>query len=290
MKKCATNRSLAKWVFLGLITLNIYNIVVMSRLGKDLNHIQMMQEVPGKRLKPYFPSLLLGIITLGIYPLVWEIKAISRVYTYADKAFTPTYWGPKKVSLYRTLLIWTIVCPLLAISKLFKTANLVCKWYNNQLDNQLDSFLTPDQGDYIDLPELLGEDHVEEEAKPSAPEKAEEKERTTAKAEEEKTEEKPMAKPAAKPAAKKPAAKPAAKPAPKAAAKPEPKEGKRVYHVAKREDGMWAVKFAGGEKAIKLFKTKVEAEAYTKQMAKNQGGVMLTHNSKGANKGKIAKK
>ena len=34
------------------------------------------------------------------------------------------------------------------------------------------------------------------------------------------------------------------------------KEGKRVYHVSKRaEDGMWAVKFAGGEKAIKLFKT-----------------------------------
>lgn len=289
MNKCATNRSLAKWFFLGLITLNIYNIVVMSRLGKDLNHIQMMLDVPGKRLKSYFLSFLLGIITLGIVPLIWEIKAISRVYTYADKAFTPTFWGPKKVILFKTLLIWTIICPIMALSKLFKTANLVCKWYNNQLDNQLDSFLTPDQGDYIDLPELLGEDHVEEDpVKPSA-DNAEEKERTTAKAEEKKTEEEPMAKPAAKPAAK-PVAKPAAKPAPKAAAKPEPKEGKRVYHVAKREDGMWAVKFAGGEKAIKLFKTKVEAEAYTKQMAKNQGGVMLTHNSKGANKGKIAKK
>lgn len=67
-------------------------------------------------------------------------------------------------------------------------------------------------------------------------------------------------------------------------------EGKRVYHVSKREDGMWQVKFAGGEKAIKLFKTKVEAEEYTKQMAENQGGVMLSHNSKGANKGRIAKK
>ena len=31
--------------------------------------------------------------------------------------------------------------------------------------------------------------------------------------------------------------------------------GKRVYHVSKRSDGKWAVKFAGGEKAIKLFKT-----------------------------------
>lgn len=87
--------------------------------------------------------------------------------------------------------------------------------------------------------------------------------------------------------AKKPAAK--AAPAKKEAAPK--KEAKRVYHVSKRaSDNMWQVTYAGGEKAIKLFKTKVEAEEYTKKMAENQGGVMLTHNSKGANKGKIAKK
>ena len=65
--------------------------------------------------------------------------------------------------------------------------------------------------------------------------------------------------------------------------------GKRVYHVSKRaEDGKWAVKFAGGEKAIKLFKTKEEALEYTKKMSDNQGGVMLVHNSKGKNKGRIS--
>lgn len=93
-----------------------------------------------------------------------------------------------------------------------------------------------------------------------------------------------------KPETKKPAAKSAAeKPAPKA--KPNLKEGKRVYHVVKREeDGMWEVKFAGGDKAIKLFATQAEAVAYTKKMAENQDGTMLVHNSKGANKGKIKKK
>jgi len=104
-----------------------------------------------------------------------------------------------------------------------------------------------------------------------------------------------------KPAAKKPAVKakpakkaPAKKPAPAKAKKPAPKKAAapanntRVYHVSKRaEDGKWAVKFAGGEKAIKLFATKAEAEAYTKKMAENQGGVMLTHASKGKKKGKI---
>ena len=73
--------------------------------------------------------------------------------------------------------------------------------------------------------------------------------------------------------------------------KPEPKkESKRVYHVVKREDGMWEVKFAGGAKAIKLFKTQKEAIEFTKQMAENQDGAMLVHNSKGENKGKIKKK
>ena len=63
--------------------------------------------------------------------------------------------------------------------------------------------------------------------------------------------------------------------------------GKRVYHVAKRSDGKWAVKFAGGEKVIKLFDTQAEALEYTKKMTKNQGGAMLVHNSKGKNKGRI---
>ena len=63
--------------------------------------------------------------------------------------------------------------------------------------------------------------------------------------------------------------------------------GKRVYHVSKRSDGKWAVKFAGGEKAIKLFNTQAEAVEYTKKMSSNQDGVMLVHNSKGKNKGRI---
>jgi len=72
--------------------------------------------------------------------------------------------------------------------------------------------------------------------------------------------------------------------------KVEPKDMTRTYHVAKREDGKWQVKFAGGKKAIKTFDTQKEAIAYTKTMASNQEGAMLVHNSKGANKGKIKKK
>ena len=94
----------------------------------------------------------------------------------------------------------------------------------------------------------------------------------------------------AKPVKKAPAKKAAAKKA-APAKKIDLKDATRVYHVAKREeDGMWAVKFAGGEKVIKLFKTQEEAKIYVKQMAENQGGKMLIHNSKGQNKGRIKSK
>ena len=65
-------------------------------------------------------------------------------------------------------------------------------------------------------------------------------------------------------------------------------EKTKTYHVAKREkDGKWTVKFAGGEKVIKTFDTKKEAEEYVEQLAENQGATVLYHASKGQNKGKI---
>lgn len=93
----------------------------------------------------------------------------------------------------------------------------------------------------------------------------------------------------------KPEPAPAKKAEPKPVVKEEPKvnsaaQGKRSYHVVKREDGKWEVKFAGGKKAIKLFDTQAEAVEYTKAMAANQDGAMLVHNSKGKNKGRIKAK
>lgn len=76
----------------------------------------------------------------------------------------------------------------------------------------------------------------------------------------------------------------------KEAVKKDAADSTRVYHLSKREDGQWQVKFAGGDKVIKLFPNQKEAIEYTKKMAKNQDGAYLVHNSKGENKGKIKKK
>ena len=42
--------------------------------------------------------------------------------------------------------------------------------------------------------------------------------------------------------------------------------------ISKREDGQWANKKAGNEKASSLHKTQAEAEAAARKMLKNEGG------------------
>ena len=84
--------------------------------------------------------------------------------------------------------------------------------------------------------------------------------------------------------------KPVSKPAEKASPSKKDTVNYRNYHVVKRSDGKWEVKYAGGQKAIKLFDTQKEAIEYSNKMAKNQDGVVLVHNSKGKNKGRIKSK
>ena len=58
-------------------------------------------------------------------------------------------------------------------------------------------------------------------------------------------------------------------------------KGPRIYHISKREDKMWQVKFANGKKAIKLFNTQAEAIVFAKKLAKSQEGSIRVHSLKG---------
>lgn len=53
---------------------------------------------------------------------------------------------------------------------------------------------------------------------------------------------------------------------------------KKNYHISKRaEDGKWQVKFANGQKAIKLFDTQAQAIEYAKSLAESQDGLITIH-------------
>lgn len=53
------------------------------------------------------------------------------------------------------------------------------------------------------------------------------------------------------------------------------------YHVSLRDDGKWQVKFAKGNRALKLFDTQAEAIAFAKEKAENQDGAITIHKKDG---------
>lgn len=59
------------------------------------------------------------------------------------------------------------------------------------------------------------------------------------------------------------------------------KAGPRIYHISRREDKMWQVKFANGKRALKLFNTQAEAIVFAKKLAKSQLGSIRIHSLKG---------
>ncbi len=70
----------------------------------------------------------------------------------------------------------------------------------------------------------------------------------------------------------------------------EKKSNGGTYLIQKRKaDGKWEVKVSGGERAIKLFDTKAEAVAFTKERAERNDRGMVARASKGAHSGKFHK-
>lgn len=115
------------------------------------------------------------------------------------------------------------------------------------------------------------------------------KEEPEVKEEEEKEMEKKAEKKTEKKVVKKETKKEAVKTAPAKAKKEEAvkvDDGKKEianknYHVSLREDGKWQVKFAKGERALKVFDTQAEAIEFAKEKAVNQKGSITIHKKDG---------
>ena len=143
IKKCATNRFWLKFYVFTVLTLGIYAIVFWVRWGKDLNRIKEKAGIEGKKLMNAFGAMILGIITLGIVPLTWMIKAVLRTYKAAEVTGTKKYGSVAKTIIFASLLSWTIICPILGFHTYCKTMNAVCKWYNEQLETTPTTEETP---------------------------------------------------------------------------------------------------------------------------------------------------
>ena len=125
-----TKRSLAKMIFLGLITAGIYPTVIYSRIITELNILASWHD--GKRTMPYFGMLMLAPLTLSVYPFVWSHKLCERIGQELQRRSVDYKFGPAQFWLWNVLGSFILVGPFVFTHKLMKSMNLLNKDFNER--------------------------------------------------------------------------------------------------------------------------------------------------------------
>ena len=125
-----TNRGAIKYYIFSILTLGIYSIYFYYHLNRDMNLIQ--QKRPKEYQPNYIAMFVLGFITMGIVPLVWKIILTIRIYEEAKRRRVKREGNDIWVNLAKTVLNWTIICPIIAMSQLCETMNNLAERYNEQ--------------------------------------------------------------------------------------------------------------------------------------------------------------
>ncbi len=126
-----TNKSLLKLILLGIITLGIYDLVIMTKIGCELNRTATPYD--GKKTMNFcLVAFIFSWLTCGIVPIVWFHRISNRLHDemvrrgigYADKLSAASYW------LWCVLGSCIVVGPFVYMHKLCKATNLINADYN----------------------------------------------------------------------------------------------------------------------------------------------------------------
>ena len=128
MVKLRTDFSMGKTVLLSLITFGIYGIIVWMRLVDNINTLATPYD--RKNTMNYLLMYLLSIITLGIYPFIWNHQLCDRIgqelyrrrINYELNSSTFWLWG--------VLGSFIIVGPFIYMDKVFNATNMLSQHYN----------------------------------------------------------------------------------------------------------------------------------------------------------------
>lgn len=72
-----TRRGFWKMVLLGIITVFLYPLVILSRISVEINMVASRHD--GKRTMHFLWMPIVGVLTLGVYVFVWFHKLCSRI-------------------------------------------------------------------------------------------------------------------------------------------------------------------------------------------------------------------
>ncbi len=126
-----TNRSMAKLILLGIITLGIYPLVIMSKISENINTIASRYD--GKSTMHYcLLCFLIGPITLGIAYIVWQHKISSRIGCELLRRNLPYSFSTSDYWLWGVLGSLIIVGPFVYLHKFCKAMNTLATDYNDR--------------------------------------------------------------------------------------------------------------------------------------------------------------
>ena len=124
-----TNKGLLKTILLGIITLGIYPLVVMSAVSNDINIVASRYD--GKKTMHYcLLFFLVGPITFGIAGIVWSHKISNRIGNELKRRGVDYHFSAADYWLWNILGTLIVVGPFVYFHKMFKAVNKMNAHYN----------------------------------------------------------------------------------------------------------------------------------------------------------------
>ena len=143
-EKLQTNRSMIRFILLGIVTLGIYMIYVHHKMAKDVN---VACAGDGENTSEMPRLLLLGIVTLGVYFFIWYYKLGNRLaknalryglsFKYNGTIILSLMLGGGLISFFSVFLglefvgsAVSTILSLYAMEKLISNTNAIYEAYN----------------------------------------------------------------------------------------------------------------------------------------------------------------
>jgi len=123
-------RGLLSYILLSAVTGGIYGLWRIHVLARDMN---LMCDGDGKKTRGFLAFFFFGLITFGIYDLIWLYNVGERLQDNADR-YNKTFKESGGIILLWFLLGALIVIgPFMAMHIIFKNTNALADEYNKKI-------------------------------------------------------------------------------------------------------------------------------------------------------------
>lgn len=127
MNKLKDNRNWFIVTLLSIITFGIYGLYLMYVQIRDTN---IACASDGKRTAGLFKLFFLGIITFGIYFIVWDFKLVSRWQHFTENGGEKSKYSVILHVLLNYVLSFTGIAAIIASVLKLAAFNQICRIYN----------------------------------------------------------------------------------------------------------------------------------------------------------------